>query len=483
MSRVLCRAITILAANLVRFSALRMTKNICRLIVLASVSAGILFAANWVRAQENSYRLTPPLRLAARPATQTASTSSDRTDPFRHRDPRSKPTTIAAQGYCLVTLRDQRKWVLGSRDVQAIRGDKIYLFANARERDIFAAAPELYLPALDGDCLVTFADTGERQPGQLQWGMIHQGRVYFFARQEHLLRFQTEPQAYVDADLVDHGRCIVSKIEENRTVPGLPKTVAVINGRRYFFASAFHRKLFEGRPQYYIGGDSPSGDASINVEIPSAEIAKPDLKLFGESGSQMADGQSPAGLAPKSSKKGKKGKKASDRDDSGEQIENRAMAGYCPVTIRTQGLWQRGKAKFKSTFDGKSYFLLGPEELAVFQENKKDFMPVLGGDSVVSLVNDYERVSGSVFNAVQYKDRLYLFTDPQQKKAFGEQPALFENADLYNGGNCVVSQLDDKKEVQGSLEYETVYRGLRYRFASEGHLKEFLSDPKVFVED
>jgi YHS domain-containing protein len=451
------------------------------ILILASFAASFLFVDREIRAQESVYRLTPPLRLAARPAEQSKATSVDEPDPYRPRDPRRMPTTVSARGFCLVTLRDHGQWLLGSQEIQATRGDKVYWFSGVRARDIFVAAPELYLPALDGDCLVTFAQTGERQSGELQWGLIYKRRIYFFANQERLKEFEADPQSYADADLVDRGRCVVSKVEENLTVPGLPETVAIVDGRRYFFASAFHRNLFESRPKLYLGSEPPGGEVNSVTSVPSAKVAASTSIAFGAAASQLPSESSPVDLIPKKVKKDKNSKKAKERDD-GEQIENRAMSGYCPVTIRTQGLWQRGKSKFKSTFDGGVYYMVGPEELSAFQANPREFMAVLGGDSVVSLVNDYERVAGSVFNAVQYKGRLFLFTDAQQKKVFGEQPALFENADLANGGNCLISQLEDKKEIQGSVVFEAIYRGLRYRFVSEKYMKKFLGDPKVFVE-
>jgi YHS domain-containing protein len=402
-------------------------------------------------------------------------------DPFLPKSKRSQPLQLAIHGYCPVTLRDHQQWVLGSREIQAIRDGHVYLFASARAREIFVAAPELYLPMLDGDCPVTFAESKKRQAGELEWGIIHQRRIIFFASQEKLHTFAADPQSYTDVDLVDGGSCVVSKVEEHRTVAGLPETVAIVDGLRYFFASAFHRRIFLLSPQRYGVSAAANSSNFAKIEIPDVEFATDVRSLTFRNQNIQLDGP-PAGLAER--KKGTtKNQRKAEEEESEERIENRALAGYCPVTIHTLGLWQRGKSKFKSTCDGKVYFMVGPEELAAFKENQREYVPVLGGDSIVAYVNDYDRVPGSVFHAGQYKNRLYLFANAKERKAFGENTALYEKADLAYRGNCTVTLVEEKREVPGLPEFESLDHGKRYRFVSQKYLDKFLADPKAFAEE
>jgi YHS domain-containing protein len=424
------------------------------------------------------YRLTPPLRMAQRINSGSPSGIIDESDPFHPPVERTRPTTIAAHGFCVVTLRDHRQWVLGAEKIQAIYDGKVYLFSSPRERDIFAARPERYLPVLNRDCPVTYVETGDRVGGQLESGLIHRQRLYFFASQEKLSQFQASPDAYEDADLVDSGRCIVSEVEEQRTVAGLPQTVAVVDGLRYFFASAFHRKLFLLNPHRYGLASKIDSQGIARIEIPFSDklidVRTPRFGNTNEAASSLGALKTTA----------KRTKKTLDNADApSEKIENRAMSGYCPVTIQTEGVWQRGKSKFKSTYDGKVYFMEGPEKLSTFQENPRAFVPVLDGDSVVAYVNGYERVPGSVFHAVQYKGRLYLFADAEQKKNFGDQPAIYENADLAQSGNCVVTRIEEKNEVLGLPEFEAIHRGKRYRFASQKFLDKFFMDPQAYADE
>ena len=452
-----------------------------------SVSLIVVCWSSFVAAQNDSnspgYRIAPSLRVAQRPGMNIASVETGEADPYQPRDPRNKPKAVAAHGFCLVTLRDHGHWVLGAKNVPAIRERMIYLFATPRERDIFIAGPERYLPVLGGDCVVTFAETGERVPGRLEWGLIHGQRTYFFASEQQREQFKANPDSYTDVDLVDGGRCLVSRVEEKRDIAGLPETVAIIDGRRYFFANSLFRKLFLLNPQRY-GLKSSNGSQHI-VSMgtnDTSETGYSDAPSFGMARVSKNTDDAPAGFNKKLVGSAKKSSNK-NAEEATEKTENRAMSGYCPVTIHSQGLWQRGKSSFKKTYDGKVYFMAGPEELAAFNTNPQEYVPVLSGDSIVSYATEFARVPGSVFHAAQYKGRLYLFANADERKSFASNKAQFENADLAYQGNCMVSKIEEKKEVPGLPEFEATYLGNRYRFVSEDYLKKFLADSKAYAEE
>jgi YHS domain-containing protein len=405
------------------------------------------------------------------------------TNPFKPRETREHPRALAVQGYCLVSLRDQQRWVPGSPKIQLILGGKVYLFSTTRTRDIFLTAPHLYLPALDGDCIVTFVETGRRVAGQIECGLIHGKRIYFFTDQDQLRKFQSAPEEYVNADLVDEGACVVTKILDKRFTPGLPETVAVVDGRRYFFASAYQRRIFEQNPAPFLAQPLHNPLAIARLKVPAfGDVLDVDsLRLGGQA--DMITGMEVSPLNKiKSTDKKQSTTENNETSDHEDFAQGRAMAGYCPVTIRTQNIWRRGKAKFKHTFDGKVYFLAGSEELATFRANPMLYAPVLSGDSVVAFATNYQRVSGSVFHAFIFKERLYLFVNEEEHQAFHANPALFENVDLAAQGICLVSRVEDQQEIVGTTEFETLYHGKRYRFVSADYLQKFLANPKLYAE-
>lgn len=444
--------------------------NLCLRVTICWVPAISLLA---VPASALSARAQQPLAPASPPAYEPISvvalpsSEAEVANGFQTPTRRRAPTEIALDGYCVVSLHDQEKWVEGKHSARAVFGDKLYLFASVRERDIFTASPEKYAPALNGDCIVTYAQSGTRVPGDLQQGVMFQDRLFFFANREKLDQFQRSPQHYLTADLVDQGYCVVSKIDDHKLVPGIPETVAILDGLRYFFANAFKRKIFAANPSRY--------GASVTSHIRATQLAS----------SPTISSTDPLSKSNESTTSTSNRSEAEENAAEKElKLDSRpVMSGYCPVTIRTRGIWVRGKSKFKELFDGRIYYLAGAEELTVFQQNPLAYVPVLGGDSIVSFVDRLQRVPGSVFHPLIAGERLFLFVDQEEKQKFIDNVELYENADLAFNGNCMVTQVEKKQETPGLKQFETVHHGKRYRFASQQNLEKFLENPEKFEEE
>mgnify|MGYP001259578047 CR=1 FL=1 len=420
-------------------------------------------ASSWgqVLSKHGGSRL-PPIRVAD-------------SDAFRPTVKKLNPDQLALAGYCPVSLRDKQEWVLGDPKIQWVIGNKLYLFADARSKDIFRAAVERYLPVLGEDCVVTYKNSGERVAGKLQSGLVYKQRLYFFEGSEQLGEFQANPDKFIDSDLANGGNCIVSKLEEGRTVVGLPETVASFDGLRYHFASLLHRKIFIMNPTRYAGQTYSRTNSRRLAELNSSVLPK------GTNKPEVASTDISNGDKLGQSERFEEGVgEESERDttDSGTA----ALGGYCPVTIQKEGTWNRGKSKFRHVYDGYVYFMAGPGELATFREHPEAFVPILGGDCAVSYVNTFTRVPGNIYHAIQTKGKLFLLSDAESKKAFAENPKLYLEADLSNSGNCVVSQKDNREEVAGKPEFETLHQGLRYRFSSAANKTKFLVNPERYAE-
>lgn len=414
------------------------------------------------------------------PITDTKATSRPRVSPlhstsggdaFRPRNPKNASTSVVADGFCLVSLLDQNTWVQGDPKIQLIINDKLYLFAGIRQRDIFAAGPERYLPVLDGDSVVAFAESGQRASGNLQFGLTYRERLFFFRNAEEQRKFKTHPERYVNADLVDEGNCPVSKIDDQKLISGLPETVLTLNGLRYFFASAHHRLLFMANPQRYVD--------STNAAYRDLQV-RAGTEREGNLNQRFATHSTHGGSATRTSQDTTSEEDLTDSEPS--PYARPAVSGYCPVSIQKQGVWVRGKSRFKAAYDGKIYHMAGSDELALFRENPQEFVPVLGGDSIVAFADHAHRVPGSAYQPLIAGGRLFLFADAAEKQAFKENPALYENADLALNGNCIVSLLEEQREETGLPAYETVFQGLRYRFVSQAKLDQFLAEPERYVD-
>jgi len=108
---------------------------------------------------------------------------------------------VALEGYCAVCLLKKKQWVKGNPAFRVVYQGKTYLFPGEKQKRMFLADPQAYVPALNGDCVVCFAKMHERVPGNIRYGAYHQGKLYFFASQQQKNMFLHNPQPFVNAVL------------------------------------------------------------------------------------------------------------------------------------------------------------------------------------------------------------------------------------------------------------------------------------------
>ncbi|MEZ6087546.1 MAG: DUF255 domain-containing protein [Pirellulaceae bacterium] len=102
----------------------------------------------------------------------------------------------AMDGYCAVAIQDEMKWIAGKKEFGAIHLGKLYLFSSADAQQKFLDQPEIYTPALGGLDVVRFIEGQEQVEGIREFGLHHEGQIYFFADEMTLNRFFHSPQAY-----------------------------------------------------------------------------------------------------------------------------------------------------------------------------------------------------------------------------------------------------------------------------------------------
>lgn len=89
-------------------------------------------------------------------------------------DPESK---LALEGYDPVGYFTEGEAMLGDPSFQAEYDGAMFFFASAEHRDMFAAAPEKFLPAYGGYCTETIAMGALTPASPLHW-TVHGDRLY-----------------------------------------------------------------------------------------------------------------------------------------------------------------------------------------------------------------------------------------------------------------------------------------------------------------
>jgi YHS domain-containing protein len=163
-----------------------------------------------------------------------------RPDRFR---PKSE-SRLALSGYCPVSLISDRRLVPGQTEYTVQHEGRIYRFASLVMRNVFRRDPERYVPVNRGECPVSQVERSTARAGDPRWGVLYDGRLYLCATEEDRRRFLKDPQRYAQAGVAQDGFCPHCLEETGLLVRGDPKYGVTRDGRRYWFESASHRDAY-----------------------------------------------------------------------------------------------------------------------------------------------------------------------------------------------------------------------------------------------
>lgn len=105
---------------------------------------------------------------------------------------------ISLEGYCPVTLVQNRVWTPGDKKWGAVHEGRVYLFAGPEQQQQFLANPHVFAPLMAGYDPVRFAETGQLVPGRREFGLYidEPGPIALFADEAALERFHANSSYY-----------------------------------------------------------------------------------------------------------------------------------------------------------------------------------------------------------------------------------------------------------------------------------------------
>ncbi len=159
--------------------------------------------------------------------------------------PRTKrETQVALSGYCPVSLVSDKRLVPGQTEYTVTHEGRLYRFASLLTFNLFRRDPERYVPVNDGNCPVTQLDRRTAQPGDPRYGVLYQGRLFLCATDADRKKFLQEPLRYAAIDVAEQGFCPHCLAENGILVRGDPRYELNREGRHYWFPDATHREAF-----------------------------------------------------------------------------------------------------------------------------------------------------------------------------------------------------------------------------------------------
>lgn len=275
------------------------------------------------------------------------------------------------------------------------------------------------------------------------------------------------PASSPAAEFALGGHCAVCLTEMGKLVPGSDQYAVTFDRQIYRFPSDKERNMFLADPARYapaLGGDCTVCRVNMGVRMPgSAEFVLVHNKR--------------TYLFPSA-----KEREAFQTEPTKYERADLALGGHCSVCVVMAGKWVPGKPEFTSVYDGRRYLFPGPEEKKAFDADPAKFTPALEGDCVVCLQDAGKRMRGALEYSAMHEGRLYLFPEDAARQRFLANPGTYADADVANGGRCVVcAKMMAGKVVPGSKEFASVYKGRRYHFPSAQERTMFDADPAAFV--
>lgn len=106
--------------------------------------------------------------------------------------------------------------------------------------------------------------------------------------------------------------------------------------------------------------------------------------------------------------------------------------------------------------------------------------PAFDGLCIVSAVDGRQLVKGTVRDQVSYRGQLLYFSSTEHKEQFLASPATYWP---MLEGACAMTMLEEQQRVAGHLEFAAVFRKHIWLFASQEAMEEFLSNPADIADE
>ena len=109
-------------------------------------------------------------------------------------------TKLGRDGFCPVSLSELNdgggKWVKGDPKFGIIHRGRLYFFAGQHQLNVFRKHPDKLAPIISGFDPVIFADQRQLVDGTRELGVSYKGKIFLFSNKQTLQQFWTAPERY-----------------------------------------------------------------------------------------------------------------------------------------------------------------------------------------------------------------------------------------------------------------------------------------------
>ncbi len=110
--------------------------------------------------------------------------------------PKVEASPLGLDGYCPVRLAEGEEWVAGEECFAAKFNGRTYMMSDQARQQRFLGNPTRYAPVMGGNDPVLSVDENSSVPGQTEFCVVYDGRLYMFSDAGTLARFHQNPKRY-----------------------------------------------------------------------------------------------------------------------------------------------------------------------------------------------------------------------------------------------------------------------------------------------
>ena len=154
---------------------------------------------------------------------------------------------------------------------------------------------------------------------------------------------------------------------------------------------------------------------------------------------------------------------------------------YCPVTLLERAVLIETNSKHTAVYAGRRYFFADAEARQRFAESPEKFVPVRGGECLVTLVENRQEVQGSKDFPLVYDSKIFLCATQDQRERFLNDPATYAVEDIRRPGVCPHCKAPINRQTAEKSRFQIRFGGSRYQFPDRSHMEAFLLSPLKYL--
>lgn len=158
------------------------------------------------------------------------------------------------------------------------------------------------------------------------------------------------------------------------------------------------------------------------------------------------------------------------------------LGRYCPVTLVERAALLQADSTHTAVYAARRYYFADAAARKRFAENPERYVPARGGECLVTLVEEKREVAGSKEFPVVYDHRIFLCSSQDQRDKFLRTPEAFAGEDVRHPGVCShCKEPINAKSAGDRSRFQLLFGGTRHFFPDKSHMEAFLLSPLKYL--